>query len=108
MEDWVLLTQQYYLHQLITRPLVSLIVSQEVNSDADVDLVTIEATKNDMRTMNRTRHAQQASNVKDQLPDDLKRMHNWQAKKGPPHGIIIQATHSGLNSILIISKKGVE
>ena len=46
-------------------------VSQEANLNMDSE--TIEASKKDVRTMNRTGHAEQASNVKDQLPDDRKR-----------------------------------
>ena len=72
----------YEASKLITRLLVSLIVSQEANSDVDVDLVTIEATEKDVRTMNRTRHAQQASNIKDQLPEDLKHHAEMASEKG--------------------------
>ena len=62
------LSSPYYsASEVITRPLVSFIVSQEANPNMDSE--TIEATKKEVRTMNRTRHAQQASNVKDQLPD---------------------------------------
>ena len=65
------LSSSYYsASEVIARPLVSFIVSQEANPN--MDLETIEATKKEVRTMNCTRHAQQASNIKDQLPDDLK------------------------------------
>jgi len=47
-----------------------------------MDSETIEATKKEVRTMNRTRHAQQASNVKDRLPDDLKRQAEVASEKG--------------------------
>ena len=66
--------------ELITRPLVSLIVSQEANPNMDPGIV--EATKKHVRTMNRARHAYQASNVKDQLPNDLKRLVELASEKG--------------------------
>ena len=66
--------------ELVTRPLVSLIMSQDAN--LNVHLETIAATKKDVRTLNRTRQAQQASNLKDQLPDVLKRHAELASEKG--------------------------
>ena len=40
------------------------------------------ALKKDVRDMNRTRHAQQACTVKDQLPDNLKRHAELASEKG--------------------------
>ena len=66
----MLSSPSYNGSELITRPLVSLIVFQEANPNMDPGIV--EATKKHVRTMNCARHAYQASNVKDQLPNDLK------------------------------------
>ncbi len=75
------LSSPYYsASEIITRPLVSFIVSQEAHPAMDSE--TIEATKKVVRTMNRTRHAQQASNVKDQLPEDMKRHAEVVSEKG--------------------------
>ena len=70
----------YSASEAITRPLVSFIVSQEAHPAMDSE--TIEATKKEVRTMNRTTLAQQASNVKDQLPDNMKRHAELASEKG--------------------------
>ena len=62
------------------KPLVSLIVSQEANET--VDLKTILATKREVRNLNCTRHMQQASHVKDQLPESLKHHADLASEKG--------------------------
>ena len=70
----------YHASKLLTNPLVSLIVSQEANESVDPD--TIVAIKKDVRNLNRLRQAQQANNVKDQLPESLKRQADLASEKG--------------------------
>ena len=76
--DPTTLSSPYYkASQLVTRSLVSLIVSQEANQS-----VNLEITKNNVRALNRSRHAQQANNVKDQLPEALKHQVELASEKG--------------------------
>ena len=70
----------YQASRLLTKPLVSLIESQEANETVDPE--TILATKREVRNLNRTRHMQQASHVKDQLPESLKRHADLASEKG--------------------------
>ena len=70
----------YQASELLTKPLVSLIVSQETSKS--VYPATITASKKVVRDMNRTRQAQQACTVKDQLPDNLKRHAVLASEKG--------------------------
>ena len=69
MEDWVLLTLQQYPHhyeasELITRPLVSLTMSQEANLNADSETIC------ENPELHKTCSTSQQH--KDLLPDDLK------------------------------------
>ena len=70
----------YQASELLIKPLVSIIVSQETNKTVDPD--TVIASKRDVRDMNRRRHAQQACTVKDELPENLKRHAELASKKG--------------------------
>ena len=70
----------YHASKLLTNPLVSLIVSQEASESVDPD--TIVAIKKDVINLNRLRQAQQANNVKDQLPESLKRQADLASEKG--------------------------
>ena len=70
----------YQASELLTKPLVSLIVSQETSKS--VDPATITASKKVVRDMNRTRQAQQACTVKDQLHDNLKHHAELASEKG--------------------------
>ncbi len=87
MEDWALLTlhatlssQFYKASETICKPLVSLIVSQDMDQNAD-PMITATA-KRDVRALNRAEHAQQANDVKDKLPSDLKRHADLASEKG--------------------------
>ena len=80
MNPTTLSSPYYQASELLTKPLVSLIVSQETSKS--VDPATITASKKVVRDMNRTRQAQQACTVKDQLPDNLKRNAEQASEKG--------------------------
>ena len=67
------LSSSYYqASKLLTKP--------EANETVDPE--TILATKREVRNLNRTRHMQQASNVKDQLPESLKCHADLESEKG--------------------------
>ncbi len=73
------LSSQFYKASVtVCKPQVSLIVSQEMYQNADPE--TTATAKRDVRALNHVEHAQQAKDVKDQLPSDLKR-HADLAKK---------------------------
>ncbi len=64
-------SQFYKASETVCKPLVSLIVSQEMDQNADPEIIA--TAKGDVRALNRAEHAQQANDVKDQLPSNLKR-----------------------------------
>ncbi|XP_064388231.1 uncharacterized protein LOC135336398 [Halichondria panicea] len=73
-------SQFYKASETICKPLVSLIVSQDMDQNAD-PMITATA-KRDVRALNRAEHAQQANDVKDKLPSDLKRHADLASEKG--------------------------
>ena len=64
----------------MTAPLVALIVSQEINQTIDPE--SVSTIKKNIRSSNRLRHIQQASNVYDQLTPELKRCVDLAKEKG--------------------------
>ena len=64
----------------MTAPLVALIVSQEMNQTIDPE--SVSTIKKNIRSSNRLRHIQQASNVYDQLTPELKRCVDLAKEKG--------------------------
>ena len=78
-------------------PLVSLIVSQQANETVDPE--TIMATKKEVRNLNRIRQAEQANNVKDQLPEGLKREADLASEKGSSSWLSVLPTSGKIISM---------